>query len=74
MRGATQVSIEGWRERLLLSFEQAASLLNVSVRNVYRLVASGQLQKAKVGRRAAVTVASLIAYYGRITGGGGAVC
>ena len=64
---------DGWRDRLLLGLDEAALLLNVSVRAVYRLVADGQLQRVKVGRRAEVTVASLLAYYERITAGGGGV-
>lgn len=72
MNGNKRVSIEGWRDRLLLDFREVGVLLGVSVRNVYRLAARHELQQAKVGRRSAITVASLAAYYDRITTGGGA--
>lgn len=69
MRG--KPSIEGWRDRLLVTIDEAALLLNISVREVYRLVADGLIQKVKVKKCAGVTTASLQGYYERITTSGG---
>jgi excisionase family DNA binding protein len=46
----------------LLTIPQAAFLLNVSRRTVYRLIDAGNLERVKIGRSARVTAASLNLY------------
>jgi len=62
------VSIDGWRERLLLNIEVAAAVLSVSRRSVRRLISDGTLQLVKVRGAARVRTADVLAYGERITG------
>jgi excisionase family DNA binding protein len=52
--------------------KQVAGYLNISVRAVERLLASGDLMKLKVGAATRVCVASLSAYVARNCAKGGA--
>ena len=53
--------------RGVLGREEAADYLSVSVRVVDRLLASGQVQKLKIGRRTVVKVEELDAYISRLS-------
>lgn len=46
----------------LLTLDEAAAVLRVSVRTVHRLVASGQLRVTKIGRRTLFREAEVEAY------------
>ena len=53
----------GTLEPLALSISDAAKLLAISKRSVYRLIAAGKIVARRHGKRAIVDAASLKAYY-----------
>ncbi|OGV57180.1 MAG: hypothetical protein A2283_20960 [Lentisphaerae bacterium RIFOXYA12_FULL_48_11] len=64
------ISLAGWRDRLLLSFDEVATLLDVSSRTVRRLVASGELpEPVKVRKSSRLKVSEVDDYLKRITDG-----
>lgn len=52
--------------RRLLSLQQAADALSITVREVYRRLDDGDLESVWIGRRRLVTVESIDAYIGRL--------
>ncbi|MDD4870965.1 MAG: helix-turn-helix domain-containing protein [Kiritimatiellae bacterium] len=68
MKGEKVVSLAGWRDKLLLSFDEVAILLDVSSRTVRRLIASGELpEPVKVRKASRIRVQDVNTYLDRIT-------
>jgi excisionase family DNA binding protein len=64
----TGLTLAGWRDRLLLGFEEVARLLDVSTRTVRRLVAMGELARpVKVRKSSRLRVSDIEVYLQRIT-------
>ena len=68
MSNVKNISLQGWRDKLLVSFEEAGVILSESSRTVYRLVAAGELpQPVKVRHSSRLLVQDLITYVDRLT-------
>jgi excisionase family DNA binding protein len=57
-------------EALLLHFEEAGAAIGVGRTTVYKLVRNGELQAVKIGRRRAITTASIREYVERLSEAG----
>jgi excisionase family DNA binding protein len=68
MKGEKVVSLAGWRDKLLLSVEEVAVVLDMSVRTIWRLCGCGELaQPVKVRGASRFKVSDIEAYVERIT-------
>jgi excisionase family DNA binding protein len=56
-------------ERLLVSPEQAADVLNIGRTSVYRLIATGELRSILIGRSRRISASALVEFVGRLEAG-----
>lgn len=57
-------------ERMLVTLDEAGESLTVSRSMIYKLLNSGELVSAKIGRRSLVTAESVREYAARVSGEG----
>ena len=62
----TSPSLPDWIPRRLMTVDEAAELLQLSIRQTWRLIADGRLQVKRVGRSVRVTPEAIAALLGLI--------
>lgn len=59
-----------WKQRATISIRETAAITGLSPAGLYRLIASGQLDTVKIGRRRMIRPSTLDAFLNERTSGG----